>query len=119
MSSLKDYQERINTLAKAKGWSDDLHWLQLGMFKEVGELVQAMEHFEDIDQHDKGDQISQDLKYEQLNAIEKEFGDVCHFLFQAMHHFNINLDEALEFVIKDNSERKKKTIDSEGNIVRK
>ena len=120
--SLKDYQERINALARQKGWSDDLHWLELGIFKEVGELVQEMEKHEDLIAHFKI--YTESIRKEELPAqiridIAKEFGDVCFFLFQAMHHFNIDLDEALEYVIKDNTERKKKTIDSNGQVVRK
>ncbi len=123
MTSLKEYQERIDALARAKGWSDDLHWLELGIFKEVGELQARIEKHEDW--------LSQMMLLEAPPAyisaalantrrsIAKEFGDVIFFLFQTMHHYEIDLDEALEMVIKDNTERKKKTIDANGEIVRK
>lgn len=99
--NLKDYQTTIHTLAIRKGWNMDLPWMQLGCYKEVGELVQAIEH---------------DMPVE---VIGKEFGDIMFFLLQTMHHFNIDVDKALLSVIERNKVEKKKTLSKTGKIVRK
>ena len=122
MTSLKEYQERINQLAESKGWSDNIHWLELGVFKEVGELVQAIEKYQDAYRTWETDADAgyyRRIVTPAFDNISKEFGDVLFFLFQTMRHYDINLDEALEMVIEDNTTRKKKTIDENGNIVRK
>lgn len=122
-TSLREYQDRIYTLARSKDWSDDLHWLQLGIFKEVGELIQDMEHYQDSEVEMRKEGASQSYINAVLatgrTGIAKEFGDVIFFLFQSMHHFDIDLDEALEMVIQDNTMKKKKTINAKGEIVRK
>lgn len=95
-----DYQKTIHTMAIIKGWNMDLPWLELGMFKEVGELVDAIEHEHEVAQ------------------VGKEFGDVMFFLLQTMQHYNIDLDKALQNVIERNKVEKKKTLIN-GEIVRR
>lgn len=51
--------------------------------------------------------------------LAKEFGDLLVCAFQTMHHFPIDLDEAMELTLEEISNNKKKTIDAEGRIVSK
>lgn len=120
MTSLNEYAKSINKLARKKGWSDDPTWLKLGAFKELGELVQAMERLE----ASKGDWdplLAADAQ--KLRAMRQEIGaefaDVMHYLLQAVKPYRLDLDKALEDKIKDNYGHKKKTLDKKGRIVRR
>lgn len=95
-----DYQKQVHSLAVIKTWNIDLAWVELGIFKEAGELIQAIEHSAPVEE------------------IGKEFGDVMFYLLHTMHHFNIDLDKALQNVIERNKVEKKKTLEN-GKIVRR
>lgn len=99
---LKGYQVAVDTLARSKGWTDDLAWLGLGCFKEMGELWQAIEHKESPDK------------------IGSEFAGVMHYLLQLMKKEapTVDLDLALKEEIFKNFNTKKKTYEN-GEIVRK
>lgn len=102
MTTLKEFQDAIDALRKKKKWNNDQVWLAHGVFKEMGELVSAVEH--NLSDKEKG----------------KEYADIMHFLFQYMRKTcpNIDLEKALWQKIHENSNTKKKTY-VKGKIVRR
>lgn len=100
--NLEDYKTKIDALARSKGWTDDMAWLGLGCFKEMGELWQAIEHKESPEK------------------IGSEFAGVMHYLLQLMKREapTVDLDKALQDEINKNLVTKKKTYEN-GEIVRK
>jgi len=126
MAELNDFQLKIITLARSKGWKDDLAWLGLGTFKEVGELWAAIEKYQmslttldSLPEMDKAD-YKRRVVIPAEQEIPKEFSGVMHYLLQLM--FKVlplsDLDTALEDEIANNSVTKKKTYEN-GKIVRK
>lgn len=102
-TTMEEYIKAIRAQAARKGWSTNRLWLQASIYKEVGELVSALEH-------DESDE-----------KIGLEMADILYFLWQFVksERPNVNLDTALISKIQDNEVKKKKTVDAEGNIVRK
>jgi NTP pyrophosphatase (non-canonical NTP hydrolase) len=126
MTDLNRFQADIVNLAKRKGWKDDLAWLGLGCFKEVGELWTAIEKYKmslttlnGLPEHEQGEYLRRIVKplYDELGG---EFSGVMHYLLQIMYKTapDINLDDALTLEIEKNSVTKKKTYEN-GEIVRK
>ena len=102
--NLEEYTIEILKLAKAKKYSNDFGWLMYGIFKEVGELSDALEH----NRSDK--------------KVAGEFGGIMHYLIQVMkkERPKIDLDIALINEIKSNWKHKKKTFNKKSNkIVRR
>lgn len=102
MTDIEQFKIIINDLADRKGWMKDQVWLMYSLFKEVGELCNAIEHNESEE------------------VIGSEYSDVMHFLTQLMivKAPSINLDHALHQKIFSNEARKKKTY-QDGEFVRK
>lgn len=101
-NGLNMYKQIIAAMAKAKKFSDDPAWLQLGVFKEMGEVVQAIEHGKS------------------QKKIAKEISDVVIFLFQVAnkHCPDESLDNVVLEKIKHNMTTKKKTYKN-GRIIRR
>lgn len=99
INALKVYQHKINELATEKQWGMDKAWLMLGCYKELGELIQAIEHDDE------------------KTVVAKEFGDVMHYLLQLMTNIcpDIDVDIALVDTMHDNALKTKKTY-IDGNI---
>lgn len=110
-STIEGYTEFIQAQAARKGWSRNPHFLQLSCFKEMGELVKAIEHLND-DKPDKKTTPAQ---------VMAEWADVQYFINQVVKVAvpDGNLDEALLAKMHDNEVKQKKTIDENGNLVRK
>lgn len=103
MADIEEYKTRIDRLCEEKGWNTDWRWLVTGFFAESGELVQGIV---------KGDAPEQ---------IAEEFADVMHYLLKLMSvkAAGQDLDSALSAKIESNRANRKKTTDSDGNVVLK
>lgn len=122
--TLNDFQLRIINLAISKGWTDDLAWLGLGMFKEIGELWQVIETY----QNNKEKAIANGADNKTLTRMYKrfskkagsEFAGAMHYILQSMYKVapDLDLDKALANEITRNSTHKKKTY-KDGKIVRR
>lgn len=121
--TLENYRAQITELAKTKGWLNSPTWLALGMFKEVGELYQEYERWKDyvrkLDENGLTPTLDAVKDFE--NNIAGEFAGVMHYLIQFVHEVAIavNLGDALDAEIEKNRTTKKKTLDENGEIVRK
>lgn len=123
--TFEEIAAKINEQAQRKGWSRNPHYMQLGIYKETGELVQAIEHYNvrkaEIVAVGAPEAYANSVLAKKRSQIAKEFGDVIYFLCQTMKVFDpsINLDEAFQMTYESNEKNKKKTIDDKGNTVRK
>jgi len=102
MTTINEFQIMIDILSDDKGWSKDQVWLMYSVFKEVGEMCQAIEH------------------NRSQTKIGEEFADVMHFLLQLLSVKAplVNPDYVLKRVIKRNRNRPKKTYTPNGDFKR-
>lgn len=97
--NLEYFRKEVDDLAKKKGFNDDFIWLERCMFKELGELIDAVEEGKS--------QVE----------IAEEFSDFMIFALQYMNKKTpiIDLDVSLtEKIMKDFREPKKTYVPGEG-----
>lgn len=99
MNDLEYFRVQVESLAYKKGFNDDQIWLERCMFKELGELIDAVE---------EGKSEAE---------IAEEFSDLMIFALQYMNKkaVSIDLNVALtDKIVKDLSEPKKTYVPGEG-----
>lgn len=102
MNDLEYFKVQIAILAKNKGWADSEIWLERCLFRECGELIEAIENKRSPEE------------------IAEEFADVMHFLLQIANKNcpGVDLNVALTKKIVSNSKTAKKTWVEGQGIVR-
>ena len=100
-AELKDYQEYIKSLCKARGWDKNSPLEIFLLFsEEIGELAKAIRNFKGL-YNEKNKTRNSDPKTE----LEHEFADVFNYLLDLANCFNIDLEQAFRNKNKLNSKR--------------
>lgn len=97
--NLRDYQVKIQELAKAKGYNQEPFYMFSRLIQEASEMLDAY------------------WKEESDERFAEEGSDLLHFFFQFMElRPNANIERALLLKIASNFENKKKTKGADGKL---
>ena len=100
--NLRGYQEKVEELAKAKGYDQETFYLFSRMIQEGSEMLDAL-------WQNKSDE-----------EFAEEGADFLHFFFQFMSKRpNANIDRAMLLKIAKNYDSLKKTKAEDGSMIRK
>ena len=103
LNDLQYFRVQVDSLAKKKGFNDDQIWLERCMFKELGELIDAVE------------------AGKSETEIAEEFSDLMIFALQYMNKKTPNVDlnvSLTDKIVEDQNKPKKTYVPGEG-IVKK
>lgn len=110
---MNSYQEQIKKFCEKRNWGQffDPKDLLLGIVEEVGELRNVIKW-------QKDPEIIKKLISENKEEMKDGIGDIFWFLSLLANICDIDIDEAIDFTIKDNEKRfpVKKTKDKDTNI---
>ena len=97
---MNKFQERINKFSEERDWNQfhNPKDLLLGIVEEIGEIRNIVKWEQDIEKLKR-------VLLENKQVLEDHVGDIYWFLALLANNNDINLDEAIEKVIKKNELR--------------
>jgi len=97
---MNDFQRRIKEFSEVREWNEFHHPkdLLLGIVEEIGEIRNLVKWEQNVD-------VIMDVMEKNKDELEDNIGDIYWFLALLANSTGINMDNAIDGVIKSNEKR--------------
>lgn len=97
---MNEYQKKIKKFCEERNWAQfhNPKDLLLGIVEEVGE-------FRNIIKWEQDPEVIKDILFKNKDEVKDTIGDILWFLSLLANNCDVDMDDAINFTIKDNERR--------------